>query len=272
MMRFALPFCFLGLALASSTSTLLDRGYREMYNLDFEAAHRTFRECQLMNAEDPMGPVSDAAAYLFSELERLHILQSELFVDNSSFLSRNNAKPDAQVKARFEAALEQSRVLADRILRHSPQDPDATFAAILRLGLHSDYLALVEKRYLAALKEMKQGRSMAERLLAAHPDYADAYLAIGVENYLLSLKPAPLRWLLRLGGARVDRETGLAQLRITAARGRYLRPYARLLLAVAALRDRDRQRARQQLTWLAGEFPRNHLYSEELAKLQEPAN
>jgi hypothetical protein len=91
---------------------------------------------------------------------------------------------------------------------------------------------------------------------------------VGVENYLLSLKPAVVRWALRLGGAQTDKDTGIARLRITAEKGRYLKPYARLLLAVAAVRDRNPGEARRMLSWLSSEFPQNQLYREELAKLQ----
>ncbi len=63
-----------------------------MYNLDFEGAHRTFAQWQQQHPEDPLGPVSDAAAYLFGEFDRLHILQSQFFIDDSSF--RGMTKPD----------------------------------------------------------------------------------------------------------------------------------------------------------------------------------
>lgn len=36
--------------------------------------------------------------------------------------------------------------------------------------LHSDYFALIEKRNMAVLAEVKQGRVMAEQLHARHPD------------------------------------------------------------------------------------------------------
>ena len=55
---------------------------------------------------------------------------------------------------------------------------------------------------------------------------------------------------------------------MTADKGHYLLPYARLLLAVAALRDNDRIRARALLQDLADNFPQNRLYRNELAKLQ----
>jgi hypothetical protein len=253
---------------AAPVPPLLDRGYGQLYDLQFDEAHRSFRESERLHPEDPMGPVSDAAAYLFSEFERLHILQSEFFLHDDGFRTARKLKPDPDVKRTFEAQLEKSRQLAERILARDPQDQNATFAAVLRLGLHSDYLALVEERYLASFREMKRGRVLAANLLAANPHFYDAYVAIGVENYLLSLKPAPVRWLLRVGGAQIDREEGLRKLRLTAQRGHYLLPFARLLLAVAALRDGDRNHARDLLQGLSAEFPRNDLYRQELARLQ----
>ena len=63
-------------------------------------------------------------------------------------------------------------------------------------------------------------------------------------------------------------QTGLEKLRLTAEKGLYLKPFARLLLAVAALRDKDRVSAKSYLSWLVGEFPQNRLYRDELAKLR----
>jgi len=145
--------------------------------------------------------------------------------------------------------------------------PDALFAKILTLGLRADYEAFIERRYFDALKVIKNSRATAERLLMIQPNYYDAYLAVGVENYLFSLKAAPVRWILQAGGAETDREKGVQDLRLTAERGRYLSPYARLLLAVAALRGKDLPRARDLLAALAREFPHNRLYAQELAQL-----
>jgi hypothetical protein len=245
----------------------LDTGYRQMYNLQFEDAHGTFQQWQREHPESALGPVSEAAAYLFTELDRMRLLESEFFVSDYKFLG-TRPKPDTQLKRLFEATLEQGSKLAEEALARNPKDADALFARMLRHGLSADYYSLVEKSNYAALRETIQSREAGERLLAVRPDYYDAHLAVGIENYLLSLKPAPLRWLLRVSGANTDREAGLEKLRVTAEKGRYLLPFARLLLAVAALRDRDTATARHYLNWLAGEFPLNRLYREELAKLK----
>jgi len=247
--------------------TLLDTGFRQMYDLQFDQAHKSFHDFSRQYPEDPMGPACDAAAYLFSELDRLHILQSEFFMHDDSFLKRAKPVADAKLKQNFDAALGLTQQLADRALARDPQNQNAQFATLMRLGLRSDYLALIEKRYLASLSDVKMSRGYAEKLIAANPNYADAYLAIGVENYLLSLKPAPLRWFLRVGGAQTDRERGIENLSATAERGHFLQPYARVLLAVAALRDKNFVRAKELLSGLAREFPHNPLYAQELARL-----
>jgi hypothetical protein len=256
-------------AVMAQAPTSLDAGYRDMYNLQFDAAHQVFTDFQKAHPEDPLGPVSNAAAYLFAEFDRLHVLESELFTDNNKFEARSKPAPDAKTKSAFEAELAKSDVLADRKLSADPRNADAMFAKVLGLGLRGDYAAMVEKRDLAGLSYMKGGRALAQQLLALHPDYYDAYLAVGVENYLLSLQSAPMRWALRITGAETDKQTGLNNLRLTAEHGHYLLPYARLLLAVAALRDNDKNQARELLSGLSRQFPENHLYAKELTKLQQ---
>jgi hypothetical protein len=253
---------------ALSVNPVIDRGYRQMYDLNFDEAHKTFAGWERDHPADPLGPVSNAAAYLFAEFDRLNILHSEFFVENSMFHRRPKVTPDATVRQAFDQELDKSAGLSDKILLQMPDDPDALFAKILTLGLRADYEALIERRDLDALKVIKSSRATAERLLMIQPNYYDAYLAIGVENYLFSLKPAPVRWILQAGGAQTNRDRGVEDLRLTAEKGRYLNPYARLLLAVAALRNKDVPQARAILSALAHEFPHNRLYAQELAQLQ----
>lgn len=246
----------------------LESGYWQMYNLDFIGAHRTFAAWEGSHPQDPMGPVSNAAAYLFAEFDRLHILESEFFLDDKKFEQRQKFAPDPTARTAFEAELARGDRLSDQILARAPGDHAALFSKVMVGGLRGDYMGLVEKRNFAALGTIKTARALAEKLLSQDPSYYDAYLAVGVENYLLGLNPAPIRWLLRLGGAQTDKEEGIAKVRLTAERGHYLAPYARLLLAVAALRDHDRPKARTLLSGLAVEFPHNPLYRKELDQIE----
>lgn len=259
-----IPAFLAALTIGRSEPTLLDQGYRHMYNLEFAEAHQKFQQWERQKPDDPLGPVSDAAAYLFSEFDRLHILQSEFFTHDQHFITDHKLSPDPELKRQFLAAIQASRALAAR----APSgDCNAQFASILANGLESDYSALIEKRYGASFQKMKAGRAMAERLLAADPTYYDAWIAVGVENYMLSVKPAAVRWLLRIGGGQTDRAVGIEKLKLTAEKGHYLAPFAKMMLAVAALRDNNHRQAKDLLLVLATQYPRNPLYRQEIARL-----
>jgi hypothetical protein len=254
----------------ASTSDVesLEIGFRHMYNLDFSAAHKTFETWQHLHPEDPLGAAANACAYLFGEFERLRILELDLFTDNHKLDEANKLSPDPKIKDAFEKELTKADELAAKILGQSANDRDALFAKTLTDGLRGNYAALIAKQNRAALDLLKSSRSTAEALLKIDPAYYDAYLAVGIENYLLGLRSAPTRWLLRMTGAQTDKEKGIANLKITAEKGHYLAPYARLLLVIACLRDKDRSTAKKLLSDLAREFPQNRLYQIELSRLR----
>jgi len=251
-------------------ATGLYGGWLKMYDLKFDDAHQNFAAWKHDHPEDSLGPASNAAAYLFSELARLGALESELFVDDSRFKNRPKLTPDKGKGAMFLQEVTEAEHLADAALQKSAVDAHALFVRCLTSGLRADYAGLVEKRSLAALDYTKQGRVFADKVLEADPKAFDAYLGPGVENYLLSLKPAPLRVLLRMTGSNVDREKGIEELRQTAQHGYYLEPFAKLLLAVAAMRDNNPGGARQLLEELHRRFPDNELYFREMNRI-EPA-
>ena len=245
----------------------IENGYRQMYNLDFSTAHNTFVAFEQSHPDDPLAHVSNAAAYLFAEFDRMHVLEMELFADNSKFEKRQKIAPDPGTRDAFERELAMADGISMRRLSKSSQDSEALFAQILANGLRGDYAALVEKRNLASLTFMKASRGKAEQLIGLDPNCYDAYLAVGVENYLLGINPAPVRWVLRMTGAQTDKADGIQKLHLTAEKGYYLAPFARLLLAVAAVRDKDPQTARRLLSGLAQEFPRNQLYAVQLSHI-----
>jgi hypothetical protein len=248
-------------------NTPLDRGYRDLYNLDFGAAHSEFGAWMHSHPDDPLGVASDAAAYLFGEFDRLGIIDVELFADDSRFNSRSRLTPDPAVRKAFEDRADQANRLGDAALARNPKDVNALYAKTLICGMRSDYALMIDKHDVEALSYSKQASELARRTLAIDPALYDAHLASGVENYMLSLKFAPLRWILSLTGAGTDRAEGIRLLQLTASQGHYLAPFARMMLAVAALRDSQRQQARDILLSLSKEFPRNTLYVRELNRI-----
>lgn len=263
-----LCLCATSLAWAADVAEpSLDQGFRLLYDLDFPQAQQVFSAWQRDYPSDPMGPVSEAAGLLFSEFQRLGILESQFYESDARFEARRKLSPDPAVRVRFDAALARGETEARARLASDARDEKALFAMTLSNGLRADYSALIEKRNLAALHYTRESTTWAQQLLAVDPQCYDAHLASGISQYLIGSISAPMRWILRIGGVSGDKKAGIAELQLTAARGRYLAPFARILLAIAYVREKDKDRAREILASLRAEFPGNPLFAREIARL-----
>ena len=255
-----------GSALAAGSG--LERGFSGLYNLDFTGAQRDFSAWQAQHPEDPVGPVSEAAGLLFSEFNRLGVLEAQFYENDSSFQARSKLAADPQIKQQFQSAVGRAENLARQRLAKNANDRDALFALTLSSGLQADYAALIEKRNLASIHYTKEASTWAQQLLAKCRDCYDVFVATGFSKYIIGSMSAPVRWMLRLGGLPGDKQSGIADLQKTADHGHYLAPFARILLAIAYVREKDKAHALALLAELKSDFPGNPLYGREIARLQ----
>lgn len=245
----------------------LDTGFHLLYELKFGEARTHFEVWQKSHPDDPLGSASEAASYLFEECYRQGVLTSQFFLDDKRFLGKIPLKPDPNLRAAFFAADQQAQDLAQLRLKTNPDDPNALFAMTLSLGMQANYASLIDKHQLDSLKNVREADVYAKKLLAVAPDAADAYLGLGMANYFIGSLPGTKKFFLGFAGIHGNKNAGIQQLEIAAAHGRYLRPFAKILLALAALREKKTEVARAQLTDLVAEFPENPLFVNELTKL-----
>jgi hypothetical protein len=245
----------------------LERGFSGLYNLDFTGAQKDFADFQAEHPDDPVGPVSEAAGCLFSEFNRLGILEAQFYADDATFFSRPKLTPDPAVRDHFRQAISRGETLAHARLAKDPQDRDALFALTLAYGLQADYAALIDKRNMASLHFTRSASESAQQLLAVCHDCYDALVATGFSKYIIGSMSLPVRWVLRMGGLPADKKGGIADLQTTAERGHYLAPFARILLAIAYVREKNKPRAVQLLSELRREYPGNTLFPQEIEHL-----
>jgi hypothetical protein len=219
--------------------------------------------------EDPLGSAAVAASYLFEECYRQGVLTSEFFLDDERFLGKIPLQPDPELRAAFFAADQRAQDLAQMQLKSDPEEPNALFAMALSVGMEADYASLIDKKQFDSLKKIGDADTYAKKLLAIAPDAADAYLGLGTANYIIGSLSGFKRFFLGFAGIHGDKKVGIQQLQVAADRGRYLRPFAKILLALAALREKKAGLARVQLGELVAEFPGNQLFAIELAKLKK---
>jgi hypothetical protein len=262
--------CWCGAALGAeppASVVSLDSGFRFLYDLDFAHAREAFAAWEQQHPDNPLGPACEAAGLLFSEFNRLGVLEAQFYQDDKAFQARREFTPDPTVRDRFNATLDRAEKSALAQLAKDGKSRDALFAMTMASGLRADYAGLIEKRNLASLRFTKQATAWAQQLLVVDPGCYDAHLATGVSQYIVGSMAAPVRWLVRLGGVSGDKAAGIRELQVTADHGQYLAPFARILLAIAYVREKDKPRARELLVALRDDFPENPLFGREISRL-----
>jgi hypothetical protein len=277
-------FCFLALLLVLSAVASLAReipdadspaftpvpelraGFDLLYEQKFVEAREAFTSWQSRHPDQPFAEVAIAASYLFEELSRQGVLTSDFFLNEKKFLHGIDGKPDPERMTHFREALAQARQLARERQKTDPKDGEALFALTLAAGMESNEESILQKRHLAALRRTKEANEYAKRLLAQNPEATDAYVALGMANYIIgSLGPAS-RSTLWFDGIHGDKKLGMQQLAKTAENGLYLRPFAKIVLALAARREKQDALAQELLRELTEQYPGSELFLSEYAK------
>ena len=241
-------------------------GFRMLYIQKFPEGRAQFAAWATQHPDDPFGEVAVAASYLFEEFYHQGVLTSDFFLNEKRFLNGIDGKPDPQRMQGFDTAIEKTRKLAAQCLTKNPDDPEALYALTLAAGMESDADMILRKRHIEAVKRLKEANAHAKALLAERPDANDAYIALGSANYIIGSLSIGFRAMLWFGGVHGDKKLGMEQVAKTVESGRYLKPFAKIMLALAARREKQNALAQKLLRELTEEFPESPLYPVEYAK------
>jgi hypothetical protein len=254
------------LAPAFTPTPELTSGFQLLYTQQFPEARQKFTAWESEHPQEPFGEVAITASYLFEEFYRQGVLTSDFFLNEEKFLNGIDGKPDPERMSQFQGALVRTRTLANKRLKQNARDAEGLFALTLAAGMESDADMILRKERLEALKLLKLANQHAKQLLAVRPDANDAYVALGSANYIVGNLSGGMRFFLAFGGVHGDKKLGMQQLGKSADSGLYLRPFAKIMLALAARREKQDALAQKLLRELSEEFSSSPLFAAEYAK------
>jgi len=132
--------------------------------------------------------------------------------------------------------------------------------------MESDAESILQKKHMSALKRVKEANEYAKRLLAQHPDAADAYIAPGIANYIIGSQSAGTRFTLWFGGIHGTRNSvwssspRLQRTASTSSRS------PKLCLPLPHAVKKQDPLAQKLLRGLTEQYPGNELFASEYAK------
>lgn len=238
-------------------------GYEALYNLDYEGARKRFREMIQLAPDHPSGAQCMAASLWVEQLNESWELKATLY-STKAYAEGKRKVSTAQV-AEFRKWIRQTKTLAEAKLRQNPHDVEALYFMGAAEGLDSAYAAAVERKFRSALKSGSDAVERHKEVLKIAPDFHDAELTIGLQNYIVGSLPLALKMIAGTMGVRGSKKRGLETLERVSVEGRWSRDLARTLLVDLYKREKRWKDAVAVARVLSEKYPRNYLFRLQMA-------
>jgi len=248
---------------AAQLDTLRAEGYQALYNLDYETARRRFQKMIDLAPDHPAGPQCMAASLWIQQLNESWELKSTLYSDKA--YKTEKTKADQRQVEEFRKWTRRAKQLAEARLKRNERDVEALYFLGAAEGLEAAFSAAVERKFMSALRTGSSAVDHHRKVLELSPEFYDAELTIGLQNYVIGSLPLPLKMLAGTVGVRGSKKRGLKELEHVAREGHTGRDVARVLLIDLYKREKRWDDAIATARELSEKYPRNYLFKLQLA-------
>jgi tetratricopeptide (TPR) repeat protein len=214
---------------------LVIQGIDAVYDIDFQKALTKFQEAEKVVPGDLRGPFFESTVYFWKAM-----------------FSRNRTDYDTYLSL-SEKLIEKCEDIVDK----NENDLDARMYLGWSYTLRAFLMYMIDKNFLRAASDIKDGYRALTFVVEKQPSYYDAYLGLGVYNYVVSLIPRKLQWLTSILGYSGDREEGKKQLIIAAEKGTYTNTEAKFYLTLLSWREENYQVAENYADQLTSKYPQS---------------
>lgn len=243
------------------------QGYEKFYNLDYDGALGFFNKVTQQHPNEPMAWNYVLMATIFRELYHQDLLDTTYYAHDSFLSNKRTVQVPAETRQQIESLASKVIAMCDARISSNSKDKNAYFARGYAKGMHAVFMTLVDHSFAGAARQGYQARNDSEAVLKIDPMYADAKMAIGIQQFAVASLPRWVRMVVGIMGVGGNKEGGLAMLRDAAAHGVVTGVESRTVLSVFLRHDARYPEALDVQRGLATQYPHNYLFQLEVANL-----
>jgi len=242
------------------------------YNLNFDAALKIQEQVAQQHPNDPMASNYLLTTLIFRELYNQDLLDTTYYAHNSFLTAKRQIDVVPANRARIESLtakvlqLTTAQLAADPT-GTDPNDASAYFARGYAKGMHAVFITLVDHSFAPAARQGYSARNDSEAALKLDPQYADAWMAIGIQKFAVASLPGWLRFIVGFMGVGGNRAQGLADLHKSADQGTVTPIESRTILSLFLRHDARYPDALAVEHDLVSQYPHNYIFCLEVANL-----
>jgi hypothetical protein len=237
------------------------------YNLDYDGALTRFEAIQKANPQSAIASGYVLMTLIFRELYRQDLLDTTYYAHDSFLTSKRSVPVPQATRDRIESVTNSAITLCDQQIKANPNDANAYFARGYARGMHAAFITLVDHSFYTAARQGLSARNDSEQTLKIDPGYADAKMAIGIQQFAVASLPRLLRIMIGIAGVNGNKEKGLDLLRDSAAHGVVTPIESRTALSLFLRHDARYPEAIVVQKALAEQYPHDYLFRLEVANL-----
>lgn len=269
----ASPNSALKAALMPEVVELRRVGNAALYNIDYNAAREKFDQIKKLQPQHPAGDIYLATVTWLEHLNKSRRLQTSLYRDESSFYAgAERAKEenegdavDPVVDRAFRDRMAQAKTKALALVARNKNDADAQYFLGAYYGVMAAYEASVARKFFAAMRNGSRSVDAHEKVLKLKPDYYDAYLSVGMYDYIVGNLPFMYKALATIAGVRGNKKRGIERLQTIIAKDAATADDARVGLLAIYQNEKRYNDALAILQELSAKYPRSYLLKMETA-------
>ncbi|MCI0486533.1 MAG: hypothetical protein L0229_08020, partial [Blastocatellia bacterium] len=253
-----------GSSVAVEFERLRKDGNDAVYNLDYKDAREMFLRMTKIAPDHPAGYVYLANNLWLETLNESRRLTASLYSSGSFYAQdRDSDETDLKRERQFNDLIRQALAISEARLKKNPRDAEALYYQGSAHGLRAGYSVTVKRSFRKAIGDANASIKIQKRVLKIDPNYTDAYLSIGLYEYVIDSLPWFWKMLARVAGLSGSKKRGLQYLETVAEKGKYASDDARVLLIGLYSRENQAERALEIIGHLANKYPRNFLFGVE---------
>ncbi|MCI0417190.1 hypothetical protein L0222_30840 [bacterium] len=214
----------------------------------------------------PAGYVYLGNAIWLNYLADLRRLQTNVYNKNNAFFdTKTQDKADPKIDAEFRKNMNKAVELAETRIKRNKNDIQAIYFLGVAKNILAGYEATVNRSFFSALRNGSKGVDLHRDVIKKDPAFIDAYLSVGIYDYIVGSLPLAVKILVFLGGVHGSKKNGLETLERVYREGTYGRDEAGVLLVMIYDREKRMEDALKVLNELNLKFPENSLFALERA-------
>ena len=261
-----LAFCIPASLSSLTHDPPVDAAFNHFYNMEFDQATHDFENILARHPRDPSAVNHLLTSVLEHELYDTGAMNTGEYA-NDSFIGQTHRPGDPKVNRRIQQLVVLAEGLEEEELKANPNDVDALYARGVTRADFALYTALIERAWFSALRNGVGARRDHERVLELDPSYVDAKLVVGTHNYVVGSLTWEVKVAVALVGLSGTKEKGLQYLRELGQSNGENAVDAKVVLSLFLRREHRYDEARVIMEELETSFPKNYLFSLEVANL-----